>query len=147
MRPIVHQTMVLKKGCMSACLAMLTDQPVDRVTKEFHNSYYHMKEITPEQYLTKHGVETYYEERSADVPSGYIKHGHIYLLSMPSLNGINETHAIVLDMRGEVPLVYDPCKGRADARYVAQLGAGIDQLRCWSIELIIRSRVNDSVLQ
>jgi hypothetical protein len=121
---------------MSACLAMLTERPIIEVMDVFHNAYRDCT-MTPQQFLQASGVTYIYEARQDDVPMGKLLEGYIYLLSVPSLAVKNKTHAIVLDLRTNEPLVYDPINKKR------VFGVGSLDVRCWTIELIITSRTCD----
>lgn len=138
-KALTHCKQAAGNGCMSACLAMLTEIPVEQIMADFHDSY-RSKLITPQMFLANKGIKWKYEERADDRLVGYLDQGFIYLMSVPSLSRKNETHSILVDYRGEEPIVLDPAnKNRI-------MGSGPLDVRCWSIELIITERINDSIM-
>lgn len=111
MREIKHQQQTHPHGCVSACLAMLTDQPVEKVTEEF-NDLYHDHKIQPHDYLDQHGIRA--------IPGITIDNtlhdGRTYMIAAPSLNIEGKLHALIADLRDGFKL-YDPNMGRGGRRW------------------------------
>lgn len=135
-KQIEFQAMTASNTCMSACVAMLTNTPIAEVIEEFHQNYYYYNAITPEAYMASKGVGHSYESRNPKVPKGTIEHGKVYLLSVPSVNGKNQNHAVILDTRSGEPVVYDPAKGFCE-HHIEGMGDSMYELRTWSIDLIV----------
>ncbi|MGL5525651.1 MAG: hypothetical protein ACRDCY_18040 [Aeromonas veronii] len=140
MREIEYQGQTLANNCVSACLAMVLNKPVEQVTEEFHNKYWqHAK--TPFDYLKDYGC-------SGFVPTvdkaGKLQEGYIYLLRVPSLSERGQFHGILLDARNvnicEPPKVYDPAvTSRQKYIYPGQLNDPLKEfeLVSWIVECAI----------
>lgn len=101
------------KTCVSACLAMLLDVPVDQVVREFHDGYM-ARETAVDTFLGGFGIkaEPCYSAKPAPVENG------LYLVAVPSLNIPATTHQVIFDSRDlEDFHFYDPQRGRPDRRF------------------------------
>ena len=98
-------------SCVSACVAMILNKPVDEVVSEFHEDYYAGK-LDPDEYLTKSGVNC-----EVLLTNAKLEMGHIYICSVPSLNKQALTHAILIDMRDECWSLFDPNMGKEGKLY------------------------------
>lgn len=102
--------------CASTCLAMLLDVPAKEVIDEFHSMYF-TGEYTVRQYLKEKGVVA--DRLYTDGDDQALWDGHIYLVTVPSLNIQAGTHYIIIDCRDDDanPIIYDPAKGREGKKY------------------------------
>lgn len=82
--------------CMSASIAMVTGMDHDAVVEEFDQRY-HAGETLAHEFLTKHGFKwkRYYNDEYFGISK---EDAGKYILSLPSLNLLNETHAIVAEL-------------------------------------------------
>ncbi|QBZ71713.1 hypothetical protein [Escherichia phage Skure] len=94
--------------CVSACLAMILNKPVEKVIEEFHSRYYNNWEITISEYLTKNGVKHHCSEGGGREA---LHMGGLFLCTVPSLNIPGALHQIVIDMTDHKFIVHDPIKG------------------------------------
>lgn len=94
--------------CVSACLAMILNKPVEKVIEEFHSRYYNNWEITISEYLTKNGVPHHCSEGGGRET---LHRGGLFLCTVPSLNIPGALHQIVIDMTDHKFIVHDPIKG------------------------------------
>ena len=108
---INHQQQPTWNTCVSACVAMLLNKPVDEVVSEFHEDY-RAERVDPDEYLMKNGVNC-----EVLLTNAKLEMGSIYLCSVPSLNKQALTHAILLDMRDEFWSLYDPNMGKEGKLY------------------------------
>ena len=53
---IKHVKQPTLNTCVSACLAMILNRPVEEVIAEFHDRYYNNWEITISEYLVQNNV-------------------------------------------------------------------------------------------
>ena len=114
-QPIITlQTQTEPFNCMSACLAMLLNQPVETISEEFHERYMTTLD-TPTMYLAEKGLTVrrhYADERLVDEPS------RVYLLSVPSLNIEAGLHGVVAETNAEgMWWIYDPNEGREGRKF------------------------------
>ena len=137
---IEFQSQPTEDSCMSACMAMITGLPVSQVVEEFHVDYYVRGATTPDQYLISKNVDFSYEPRDAYTHIGSIKPDTTYLLQVPAIGHVDDTHAIIIQTYGNPSKgeyeIYDPMQGKSDTYY----GNGEVDLRCWNINLIITRR-------
>lgn len=117
---ITPQTQCHPRGCVSACLAMLLNRPVEEVTAEFHEKYM-AGEINMRKYLTSQGVEL----MNGD-PEGQMYHGHVYLVSVPSLNLPSMMHEVLMDLRDD-HVIFDPNVGYEGRKYYTLKAASHDE--------------------
>lgn len=119
--PLVHVTQPTGLTCTSACLAMITFKPVQDVVLEF-DAAYNAHDTTPAEYLESLG---YHPKRYYTDSFNELEPGHIYLLTVPSVNLNGLLHHVVLDFRDELdPVVLDPSRGREGKRYYVLQSAG-----------------------
>ena len=107
---IEHQQQPNPVTCTSACIAMLTGIPVNKIADVFHPAY-SRQEITPCEYLESRGLKVkrlYTDDQP--MPS------RLYLVTVPSLNKKGTLHHIIVDWR-DVCDVYDPNKGIKGKKY------------------------------
>ena len=112
MRKIKLQQQPTDNSCTSTCLAMILGVPVDKVILEFHDKYLRSA-ITPFKYLSDNGIESE-QHRTSD---RILWHGELYLVVVPSLNTVGVTHSIIVDVRFDDYLVFDPNKGKEGKKY------------------------------
>lgn len=93
------------KGCVSACIAMLLNRPVEEVTAEFHEDYRSGKKRARD-FLEANGVRLV-----AGDPEGDLREDGIYLLGVPSLNLPGIMHQIIAVTDNDGFRVYDPNEG------------------------------------
>lgn len=105
---IKHVKQPTLNTCVSACLAMILNKPVEKVIKEFHSRYYNNWEITISEYLTKNGVPHHCSEGGGRET---LHMGGLFLCTVPSLNIPGALHQIVIDMTDHKFIVHDPIKG------------------------------------
>ncbi|WPJ68551.1 hypothetical protein OMDBNIEC_00065 [Salmonella phage STP-SP5] len=120
MTKITHIKQPTLNTCVSACLAMILDKPVEEVVAEFHDRYYDNWAITISEYLQKYNVR-----HICCVGGGRetLIFGGLYLCTVPSLNIPGALHQIVIDMRDHKFMVYDPIKGWDGKKFYV----GVDQ--------------------
>lgn len=111
-KQITLQNQIDDKGCVSACLAMLLNEPVDKIHKEF-NDKYHSYDIWPDDFLMGSGLKVSEVSMKHEAKLGE----GVYLVSVPSLNIVAGTHQIIFDYRGNKFKLYDPNKGRVNKKY------------------------------
>ena len=123
------QKQCISKGCVSACLAMLTNQPVEQVTEEFHKAY--VERLTDiADYLQNHNVEII---RTAN--RELIEFEKVYLLMVPSLNTLGLFHEVILDTRNHQIQLYDPAReGSQQYTVDKDAGPGFTRLTSWIID-------------
>lgn len=105
---IKHVKQPTLNTCVSACLAMILNKPVEKVIEEFHSRYYNNWEITISEYLTKNGVPHHCSEGGGRET---LHMGGLFLCTVPSLNIPGALHQIVIDMTDHKFIVHDPIKG------------------------------------
>ena len=126
--------------CTSACLSMITGIPVADVISDFHNDWVDGQKTNPSKFLLKHGFE---HSQEKFVWNNNIYGGHVYLLTVPSLNIVGGMHHIIFDANQEIgKRVFDPIKGRPDKTYyVDWIGDEVDKnevkLSSWVVDLEI----------
>lgn len=101
--PIVQQTQPHPHSCMATCAAMIVGLPAEVV-----ENHIRIPANTDEaiNFLTHHRL------RCTEVRDNECRQGFVYLVSVASLNMPGKLHAVVLDWRGEAPLIFDPNVGR-----------------------------------
>lgn len=105
---IKHVKQPTLNTCVSACLAMILNKPVEKVIEEFHSRYYNNWEITISEYLTKNGVVHHCSEGGGRET---LHMGGLFLCTVASLNIPGALHQIVIDMTDHKFIVHDPIKG------------------------------------
>ena len=108
---IKHQQQPTWNSCMSACVAMILNKPVNEVIDEFHDDY-RSEKIDTDEYLRLNGVDC-----EVLLSNAKFEAGNIYVCSVPSLNKQAQTHAVIIDMREEFWCIYDPNQGKEDKLY------------------------------
>jgi len=108
-------------GCMSACIAMVLDLPLDEVMEAFHDDY-HEGEIRAEDYIRMRGVDV----ELLFAAGSRVYSDQLYIVSVPSLNleGIN--HVVVMDTRNNETKVFDPNEGREGKRYYTKVDSKLN---------------------
>ena len=107
---LVHQQQT-KDTCVSACLAMLLNIPLDQVVSEFHAGYM-ARDTEPEDFLRRHGVKV----RDLLTSERGMVEGGLYILTVPSLHFPGKNHCILADARDGFTLL-DPQQGRPGSKY------------------------------
>ena len=117
--PIVELvTQTLPLNCVSACLAMILNKPIDVVTNEFHEGYINI-EIDPHEYLDGQGIR--YTRLLAGQRN--LEPGKLYMLSTPSVNIMGGMHAILVQVTQDGRwFLWDPNEGRAGRIVVGSFG-------------------------
>lgn len=133
MKPIIWQPQPTGDSCASTCCAMILGIPAQQIVDEFH-ARFTAYEMDEQEYLAEHCVVIEpVAKRWAPVESG-----HVYMLTVPSLNNNGMFHAILLDYRDHTnPIVYDPApEGRP--RYSLNPEKLLDaKLVSWMVEWVV----------
>jgi len=91
---IIHQKQPTHDTCVSTCIAMLLNVPVEEVVKDFHDRYMN-HEINIDDYLLQNDLEV-----EPLLPSYWqAEFDNIYIASVPSLNKKASLHQIIIDTR------------------------------------------------
>lgn len=106
--------------CVSACLAMLLNKPVQNVINAFHEAYHHdSMRVNEFTYLSGLGLPVQKCYTLEELDDEYV-----YMLGVPSLNIPGIMHSVVLyfqdwDYCGEEPdiVVLDPNKGKEGKKW------------------------------
>jgi len=116
MKIIKHQQQPTNNSCVSTCIAMILNQPVDQIIKEFHKDYLN-QEINVDEYLHIRGIKC----RPLMSTGSVMIWERIYFLSVPSLNVLGYWHQILgyFDNDGNFK-IQDPNKGREDKLYYVE---------------------------
>ena len=114
MKPVILQTQPTPHSCVSACLAMLLDVPVEEVHEEFHFPYRNF-EMSILEYAHKKGM-MFVSGQSDSV----LYYGMVYLLAVPSLNIKSGVHQIIVDTRNHKFQIYDPNEGYAGRLFYSE---------------------------
>lgn len=100
--------------CLSACIALITKFPLEKVVAEFHDRYRRDWTVNVSTYFDEIGLK--HTVRSA--VDRVIEEGFIYTARVSSLNNVGGGHAVVIHNCPEEGFtVYDPNKGREGQRY------------------------------
>lgn len=118
-----HQTQPTSNSCVSTCVAMILNKPVEEVIKDLHSDYFdtdHCGDYAVVGYLRKHGMWVATMAQDVDSPCFLYTPGY-YILTVPSLNYVGGTHAILLtvskDREGELCWqVLDPAEGKPEKK-------------------------------
>jgi hypothetical protein len=119
LKDITHVSQNTPSSCAHACIAMLTDLPLNTVQQDLKSILYLENELKPLaiiQALTMYNVHAL----PVMTTSAIYKNG-LYILSVPSLNSriAGTTHAVILDASTEK--IYDPQKGNHEKRFYREL--------------------------
>ena len=108
--------------CMSACMAMITNQTLEEVIKDFHVPFME-NEMQASDYLESKGLKV---TRLTSEFTGW--HGnHIYVILVPSLNLEAELHSLVFDLRNpKEAILLDPNQGRENKKYYVKYNDPIE---------------------
>lgn len=113
---IEHITQPCPVSCVAACLAMVLGKEVNKVIDELAMQGAHVpldcSQYIP--YLVQNNILPLF--KSGDSPFCFI-HGGLYLVTINSLNIMSGSHMIILDLREDEPIVYDPAKGRNSSKH------------------------------
>lgn len=112
--PLTHQMQPTFNSCMSACLAMLLDRPVEEVVASYHDLMAGW-EMTMGDILSIEGIPHMMGKGINQTPT--IFHDYVYVLCMPSLTCQGLLHQVLLDTRNEQTVMYDPLKGTGKPYY------------------------------
>lgn len=132
---IQHQTQTLKDNCVSACLGMVLNIDVDKVTYDFHQGY-HDGYKEPFEYLDSNGLA--YRNCMSNERS--MKPDHVYIVIVPSINITAGLHCMVIHMTSDSRwVVYDPNSGRKNTLSYGSFGKndipdGCVQIGSWVLE-------------
>lgn len=113
--PLKHQTQPTPMSCVCTCLAMLMGAVVEDVIAKYHKAYFDDQTtdvgdiLRAEAFIFEHKmagrVETLYP-------------GHVYLLTVASLNIPGGLHQVLVDYRDPAtPIALDPAKGYGTRKY------------------------------
>lgn len=121
-RDIKKQTQLTPTSCVPCCIAMVTgvDQQsiIDEMAKHYDSSGGSHSEF-------RQWVRMGYLPRQ--LPYGDLQPGSLMLATVPSLNIEAGNHRIIIDWRGDEPIVYDPNEGREGRKHYTY-----HKLRGWS---------------
>lgn len=113
MKQINHLIQPTSDTCVSTCLAMVLDAPVNQTISEFHE-HYKNGIMTPASYLRTKRLAC----REHLVDDLVVDWGDIYITVVPSLNLAATLHTVVIDLRDEDnPIVIDPNKCKPGEKY------------------------------
>ncbi|WPJ72109.1 hypothetical protein DEEACLCL_00092 [Salmonella phage CRW-SP2] len=112
--PLNHQVQPTATTCMSTCLAMLLDRPVEDIIS-LHHEDLSQWEITIGDILCMNGIPFILGKGINQVATIY--HDYVYVLCAPSLTSPGILHQILLDTRHGNTVVYDPLKGSGKPYY------------------------------
>lgn len=99
-------------NCVSACIAMVTGADVVDVTSEF-NIDYHANKTQAHDYFDEFGIEY----RMCHTVERDLKPGHVYMISVPSLNIENSIHCLMAQTFEDGWIVIDPNEGKEGRRH------------------------------
>ncbi|AEM62934.1 hypothetical protein phiVC8_p37 [Vibrio phage phiVC8] len=136
MKAIKHVKQPTSDTCMAACMAMLCgDEQIDPV---FHRLHYVECSLSAVQYLLQRGVNARRPVYAPHEIPHRMHRGFVYLLNTISLNWENSAHAVLVDFRGESPIVYDPNLGKGNGLLAyKKIGNDVGNLRFWTVEAVI----------
>ncbi|MDB2179364.1 hypothetical protein [Citrobacter farmeri] len=131
-----HQQQPTHNSCMSACVAMISNQSVTEVVEQWHDKF-HSKEAWLDDAMDHYRIPYFYgHPKKAELLSGFI-----YFLTVPSLNIVGGQHQILAAVKeGPVVEIFDPAKGRDGAKYYVYgecKKAEERELISWTIDLAI----------
>ena len=108
-----HQQQPTHNSCMSACVAMISNQSVTEVVEQWHDKF-HSKAAWLDDAMDHYSIPYFYgHPKKAELLSGFI-----YFLTVPSLNIVGGQHQILAAVKeGPVVEIFDPAKGRDGAKY------------------------------
>ncbi|EIC84720.1 hypothetical protein [Serratia sp. M24T3] len=134
---ITHQQQPTYNTCMCACIAMVVGLPVQEVIDKWHEHFHAGKGEWLDDALDYYGKQYFYgHPRKATITNGFI-----YFLTVPSLNIEAGMHQVLcLALEGNGVTIYDPAKGRENARYYVAgkpHSANEVQIKSWLIDLIL----------
>ena len=131
-----HQQQPTHNSCMSACVAMISSQPVTDVVAQWHDKF-HSKEAWLDDALDHYNIPYFYgHPKKAELLPDFV-----YFLTVPSLNIVGGLHQILVAVKkGLVVEILDPAKGREGAKYYVY-GECRNSEECelisWSIDLAV----------
>ncbi len=82
--------------CVSACIAMILNIPVNVVIDEFHEGYFNKAKLSIHDYLESKGRVTYTHFKAHTFLNEF-EWGWAYIATVPSLGTLGTFHAIVID--------------------------------------------------
>ncbi|HCW3117106.1 hypothetical protein [Citrobacter amalonaticus] len=131
-----HQQQPTHNSCMSACVAMISNQSVTEVVEQWHDKF-HSKAAWLDDAMDHYSIPYFYgHPKKAELLSGFI-----YFLTVPSLNIVGGLHQILAAVKeGPVVEIFDPAKGRDGAKYYVYgecKKAEERELISWTIDLAI----------
>lgn len=105
---LTREQQKLSSSCVSACIAIVTGMPQEKVIEEFHDRY-RDDETDLGEYLNAYMVP----HLLCGSLQRELEANHTYILCVPSLTRQTHHHAIVVTLGDEGgPLVFDPNEGR-----------------------------------
>ena len=110
---ITHKTQPTIMSCVPTCLAMLLDKDPKEVDDEFSSAYIR-GHIDIASYLYQRGI---FAQPHITAGIHQIRHGRLYLATVPSLQQPGLFHQIIIDARFDGVTVYDPVKGLEGKQY------------------------------
>lgn len=99
--------------CTSACLSMITSIDINEIINDFHEEWKNYK-TNPSKFLSHQCIGHVVNK---DVFNHTLEWDSIYLLTVASLNIDGGLHHIVLDLTGEIEMVFDPNNGKQGKKY------------------------------
>jgi len=120
MRKLKHVVQNNEKGCVSACLAMLLDIPVEQVEDEFHEKYIYGK-IEIDEYLHVKGMAC--RPTLAVMSHGKMQRETYYIITAPSLNYPAYLHQLIMYFDDDLEewIILDPNKGNGHRKYYVNI--------------------------
>lgn len=124
MNIIQHKQQTLFNNCVSASIAMILNETVEDITKDFHSRYID-DWMEASDYFKEVGVCF----QPCRVGMRHPEVNKIYIAVVASLNVRGGTHSIVIETVEEGWWVYDPNKGREGVHYYVA-GNAEGELEC-----------------
>lgn len=124
---IQHKMQTEELNCVSACLAMILNLDVEKVTDDFHQGYVNGNK-EPHEYL-----DNKIDYRKCLACERRMKQNHVYMVSVPSINMVGGSHMMVIHRSSdECWITYDPNEGK-EGRLVYGANDGFVQIVSWSV--------------
>ena len=115
MKTLKHQQQPSSDTCVSACIAMILNQPVSEVINDFHQEYLR-GEIDVDEYLHIRGIKCVPLMSTIST----MLWDRVYFLSVPSLNKLGYWHQVLGYFENDKFVLLDPNKGREDKLYYVE---------------------------
>ena len=121
---------------MSACVAMVSNQPVGEVVAQWHDKFQN-REAWLDDAMDHYDIPYFYgSPKKAALLTGFI-----YFLTVPSLNIVGGLHQILATVEKDAVVgIFDPAMGREGCKhyvYGPATNPGECELISWSVDLAI----------